>query len=357
MLREFFLKFSFKGLIAWAGLFVFVGHQLFRAYIKWRLNLWYETFYNVLEEAGGDLGSGETYATENGRSKINAQLVDFVRIVAPSIIVHPVAGLIKNWWVLEWRMALIKSYIRSWDTGVSAIEGASQRVHEDTQRFASGIHSCVAVILDSVLTLLVFCPVLYDLMPSLMAAAIIFAGGGLLVSALLGYHLVKLEVNNQQVEAAVRKDLVLLECKPETLGNEESVASKFAAHVRALKHNYKRLYLNFACLATWLAAYEQAAVLVPYTVAAPLLFAASSEKRISLGTLVKMSNAFGKVFDSFNIVADNWMQVNEWRSTLRRLKQFEDSIYNQQVRARIGVHQVPSSVELAEVPETELKHV
>ena len=38
----------------------------------------------------------------------------------------------------------MRSYLDRWNTQVPAIEGASQRVHEDTQRFAAGIHSCVS---------------------------------------------------------------------------------------------------------------------------------------------------------------------------------------------------------------------
>ena len=324
MLREFFC--GDKRIFAWLGLLVFVGHQLFAAWMKWRLNLWYEAFYDVLQTAGAELGSGDA---ASGASDVTAQLFDFVRIVLPSVAVHPLAGLVKHWWVLEWRMALITNYTRAWDA--QHVEGAAQRVHEDTQRFASGIHSCVALVLNAVLTLIVFCPVLYGLMPVLMAAAVLFAGGGLAAAAALGHRLVQLEVNNQRVEAALRKDLVLLECTPASFGG--SVSILFAAHMHSIKRNYRRLYLNFSCLAVWLAAYEQAAVLVPYAVAAPLLFAAPPQ-RISLGMLVKMANAFGKTFDAFNVVADNWILVNDWRSTLVRLREFESAVYDQRAPLR-----------------------
>ena len=108
----------------------------------------------------------------------------------------------------------MKSYLHRWNVTIPAIEGASQRVHEDTQRFAVGIQSCVAVVLQSIFTLGVFCPVLYSLDPELMAVACGAAGGGLLVSMLVGWPLVDLEVNNQRVEAELRKKLVLLEAEP-----------------------------------------------------------------------------------------------------------------------------------------------
>ena len=68
-------------------------------------------------------------------------------------------------------------------------------------------------------------------------------------------------------------------------------------------------------------------VLVPYLLVAPLLFAEDPDGRITLGTLVKMSNAFARCFDAMAVVSDNWNAVNAWRSVLRRLREFEATIY------------------------------
>ena len=78
---------------------------------------------------------------------------------------------------------------------IPPIEGASQRVHEDTQRFVSGIQTCVSVLLESMLTLTIFCPVLYNLDPNLMGIAVAAAAGGLAVSVIVGWPLVGLEVS------------------------------------------------------------------------------------------------------------------------------------------------------------------
>ena len=209
----------------------------------------------------------------------------------------------------------------------AAIEGAAQRVHEDTQRFAAGIQSCVAVVLQSIFTLVVFCPVLYDLDPQLMLIAVAAAVGGLSISALVGWPLVDLEIQNQVVEADLRKRLVLLEADPVTItttnASDESLYSSFAQVFRMLTRNYRRLYLSFFALSTWLALYEQTAVILPYILVAPRLFAANSEDQLTLGQLVKVSNSFCKVFDSLNVVSDSWLQINEFRSCLRRLREFE----------------------------------
>lgn len=196
MLAQFFWEGDFWGRL-WAafGLAVFFGHQVFKAYLAWAINGWYEEFYDLMqgsfEAASGD-DSGEPGSAQ--RAQVYASLWNFAGIVIPAVVVHPLAGLIRNWWVFSWRCALMRSYLHRWNTLIPTIEGASQRVHEDTQRFASGIQSCLATVLQSLFTLAVFCPVLYDLEPGLMGAAATAALGGLSVSVLVGWPLVGLEV-------------------------------------------------------------------------------------------------------------------------------------------------------------------
>jgi len=65
-------------------------------------------------------------------------------------------------------------------------------------------------------------------------------------------------------------------------------------------------------------------VLAPYILVAPRLFADQCSERITLGTLVQTSNSFDKVFASLSVISENWGGINEWRSTLVRLRQFEE---------------------------------
>ena len=342
MFREFFLEGSYCQLVwAWSGLAVFLGHQVFKAYLSWAINNWYEGFYDLLQskvEIGSGEGSGESLQRMESRDQIYQSLLDFSMIVAPAVVVHPLSGLWRNWWVFTWRRILMKSYLNRWNTSIPAIEGASQRVHEDSQRFASGIQSCVAIVLQSFFTLAVFCPVLYSLDPMLMAVAIVAAGGGLSVSMFVGWPLVDLEVCNQKVEAELRKKLVLLESDSREVHTAGTPFTPFTRVFVDLTRNYKRLYCSFAALGTWLAMYEQVAIILPYMFVAPRIYAARPEDLLTLGQLVKVTNAFGKVFDSLNVVSDRWLEINEWRSCVRRLYQFERDASNRSPALSRRVH-------------------
>ena len=332
MLFDFFHKGTCSQLLwAWLGLLVFLGHQTFSAYLAWAINQWMEGFYDLVQTTGPtgpttEAPSGDSEHRQEMRGRIFDTLWEFAIIVAPAVVVHPVAGLVRNWWVFTWRRTLMTSYLHRWNTTVPAIEGASQRVHEDTQRFASGLQSCVTVVIKSVFTLFVFCPVLYSLDPQLMGIAVGAAVGGLGISVIIGWPLVGLEVKNQVVEAELRTKLVLLEKDPSNVYSVGTPFTPFIRIVHALTMNYRNLYLSFAALSTWLSLYEQVAVLLPYMLVAPRLFAERPEDVLTLGKLVKVSNAFGRVFDSLNVISERWIDITEWVSCLRRLREFEREV-------------------------------
>ena len=203
MLSQFFLSKSYSTTFtAWLGLLLVVGHSFFNAYLKYALNQWYERFYDVLQSASVELAdlpnataSDQTLALEqeaglsSSRAHVWSLLGEFCSIIAPALLVHPVARWVRSAWTFCWRMALIQFYTRMWDPNVDPVEGASQRLHEDTQRFASGVEVCLSTILDSVCTVAVFTPILLTLGGEVQCPSPsfqnVFGDGWLFASALI----------------------------------------------------------------------------------------------------------------------------------------------------------------------------
>ena len=414
MFTEFFCKRDARTLlISWGGLAVVIGYAVFLAVVKAQINEFYSTFYDLMQRAGSivvlgedeeeegeilhrqdayDLGSGDainrtTTATSSAtpstpstpstlaecRAEVWAQLAHFAVIVAPLVLVSPISKWMRSAWAFSWRAALMRSYLSAWDISLEPIEGASQRLHEDTQRFCTALQGCLATVLDAIFTLAVFTPILLNLSVQiappvalgplraiwLWLLALVAAMVGLGGAMTFGQKLVQLEVNNQRVEAAYRRDLVLLETTPAVivgmpvLSTAASTRSYdyhphtlhdahppvrhsrrqyapslyFGLTLKRLSKNYHALFRHFTLLNGWLGLYDQIMVILPYLVAAPLLFAETPELRITLGTLVQMSNSFDKVFSSLSVVAENWGAVNEFRSVLQRLREFEAKLY------------------------------
>lgn len=358
MFREFFCaRRCVVALGAWAGLVLVCAYAAFAAYTKSLINAWYSEFYDLLGEASGLFGpeespSGEPLthgvdeaALRTKTDRLTAMLWEFGWIVAPLVLVSPFAKLVRSFWAFHWRVALMRRYLELWDAS-STVEGAAQRIHEDTQRFASALQGCLAVVLDAVLTLAVFAPLLVDLGARaappwdvvrdvladswLVVTAATAAGVGLGGAVVFGKHLVLLEFANQRVEATLRRLLVLREVEGQPRYRGATGLMSFDGDVgRALvdlRRNYHKLFRHFWLLNTWLSGFDQACVLLPYFLVAPLVFAADPARRITLGVLVQVANCFDKVFGSLSIVADQWGAVNDFRSTLLRLREFEANL-------------------------------
>lgn len=360
MFREFFCGAAAH--VAWVGLVLVIVNSVFVAHIKVTLNTFYAEFFDLMQLSGtllvdapgGEHGSGNDVAALFWRATLRrdvaSKLQEFAIIVAPLVLLSPIAKWVRSHWALSWRVALMTSYLRHWDVDAPPLEGASQRLHEDSQRFASALQGCLISALDALFSLVLFLPILLELSTRcappvalgslrggwLVVAAVGAALLGLGGAALVGMRLVTLEVNNQRVEAALRKDLVLLETSPVSLlgrrecgapSEDAPVVAHFRAPVARLRANYSALFRHFSGLNLWLATFDQTMAIFPYVVTAHLLFDDDPARRITLGVLVQVSNSFEKVFQSMSVISENWGAINEFRSVLRRLREFESQLH------------------------------
>jgi peptide/bleomycin uptake transporter len=221
-------------------------------------------------------------------------------------------------------------YIPRWRTVEEEIEGASQRIQEDCNRFARIVESLGLQVVRAVMTLVAFIPVLWalsehvdipffrDIPGSLVWTALTVSLGGIVISWFVGWKLPGLEYNNQKVEAAFRKDLVLGEDDKANYAQPETLWSLFTG----IRFNYQRLYLHYGYFDTWMITYDQFMVIVPYLIMGPGLFTGA----IMLGVLVQVSNAFSKVHGGFALFLHNWTTITELRSIWKRLHEFERNL-------------------------------
>ena len=131
--------------------------------------------------------------------------------------------------------------------------GASQRIQEDTQRFASIVEGLGVSIVDSIMTLFAFLPILFELsvhvtelpivgeIPApLMTAVLFWSLFGTVLLAVVGVKLPGLYFKNQRVEAAFRKELVIGE-------DDENRAAPITLEELFfnVRRNYFKLYFHY----------------------------------------------------------------------------------------------------------------
>lgn len=369
MLREYFC--NSRRLVAaraWAGALFFVLHIAYRNLVRVRVNSWYERFYTTVQVSGAELASGDS----DTQSEVWDLLVEFVWIVTPNVLVHPLNRALQGAWTLDWRLVLVKSYLSKWkiSSNQPVVEGAAQRVHEDARLFTSGIGGIVSSVLDAIITLFAFTPVLYDLggritLPGhgpgdlrqswLVTTVVLGAAVCTGVTVLLARGLVAIEIEVQQVEATLRTLLVHAETSPGWILEQlqetpdppqrEVAPSALDAYIlqpffrtmSSLRATIHRLLSTTLRMNVFLSLFHEAATLAPYFVAAPLLFA-DPATRITLGTLVQLSNVTDRVLGALSVFADNSESIIAFVSVVRRLREFEVS---QSARERLLTNSRP----------------
>ncbi len=294
-----------------------------------RINEWFGDFYDTLQIALAEPGAVEF-------ADFLSKCLTFAEIAGIYIVVAVLLEFYVRHYVFRWRTAMNDYYMSYWGH-VRHIEGAAQRVQEDTMRFARIVEGLGVAFMRSVMTLIAFLPLLWTLsehvteLPwigtvphSLVWLAIVSAASGTVLLAVVGIKLPGLEFNNQKVEAAYRKELVYGEdhadrAEPETIG-------QLFANVR---RNYFRLYKHYLYfdIAKW--SYLQFAVIIPYIMMGPTIVAGV----ITLGVLQQILRAFDRVEMSFQFLVNSWSTIVELISIYKRLRAFETEIRIQE-RAR-----------------------
>jgi peptide/bleomycin uptake transporter len=291
------------------------------------INAWYGPFYDDIQKALG--GGGEVVASD-----LYGHLLVFCIIVLPYILFVPFKIFFTSHYVFRWRNAMNDFYTERW-VKVRKIEGASQRIQEDTMRFASIMKGLGVYMVDSVMTLISFLPVLTALsihveeLPiigsipyPLVTLAILWSIFGTFVLIFSGIKLPGLEFKNQRVEAAFRKELVLGEESDER-ADPPSLIHLFSN----VRRNYFRIYFHYAYFNLVRYLYIQADNVIVYIFLIPTIVSG----RITLGIMNQILRAFGQVASSFQFLVNSWTTIIDLISVYKRLQAFESSIYDREL--------------------------
>jgi len=337
MLKSFFLEKKWR-LWSWGGLFLLIVSLWFQVQMTVAINTWYGKFYDLLQNAGDYVEK-----PQEGIELFFSQLISldyilngfegdlsFVVIAFPYIFLAIFTGWFTRIYGLRWREAMTFNYIPKWQTVESEIEGASQRIQEDCNRFARIIESLGLQVIRALMTLIAFIPILWtlsdkvdipilkDIEGSLVWFTLIISLGGIVISWFVGIKLPGLEYKNQRVEAAFRKDLVLGEDDKKNYAQTETLLELFTG----IRFNYHRLYLHYGYFDGWMTSYDQFMIIAPYLIMGPGLFTGV----ITLGVMVQVSNAFSRVHGGFALFLHNWTTITELRSIWKRLSEFESNL-------------------------------
>jgi peptide/bleomycin uptake transporter len=283
------------------------------------INNWRGPFFDTMQAALTEPGSVT-------QAQLYGFLVVFFKIAGVWIVVYVATNFFISHYVFRWRQAMNDYYMSRWSE-VRRIEGASQRVQEDTMRFSSIMEGLGSSVVSALMTLIAFLPVLADLsvhvteLPlvgpiaqPLLWAAVVWSIFGTLLLAITGIRLPGLQFRNQRVEASYRKELVYGEDDPSRAG-PITTQDLF----RQVRTNYFRMYFHYAYFNFFRGFYIQADNVFAYVILVPTIAAG----QLTWGLLQQILAAFNQVANSFQFLVNSWGTIIELLSIHKRLAAFE----------------------------------
>jgi peptide/bleomycin uptake transporter len=295
----------------------------FQVQVSVAVNAWYGPFYDLVQAA---LAKTRPVTL----AEFYGQLFTFAGIAFVAVTVGVFMRFFMSHWIFRWRNAMNDYYMSHWPK-LRTVEGSSQRVQEDTMRFSTTMEGLGVNLVEAVMTLIAFLPILLTYsdtiteMPffgevphALVFAALLWAAFGTGFLAIVGVKLPGLEFKNQRVEAAYRKELVY---------GEDDAGRAQPPTVRELftnvRRNYFRLYFHYTYFNVARIVYLQTDNIFPYIILAPSIVAG----KITLGLMQQVLNAFEQVRSSFQYLVNSWTTIVELLSVYKRLRTFEMVIH------------------------------
>ena len=317
MFRFFVIK---KWLLwSWIGSFVILTSLWVQVKIDVEINKWFGEFYDMIQKA---LSKPNSITIE----EYWESLFSFISLAGLYVSVYVIISFFTAHFLFRWRAAMVEWYHSVYERA-SNIEGAAQRVQEDTIKFSRIMESLGTSLIESIMVLIQFIPILLglsvgipifffgDWQYGLITGALIWTLGGTIFLIALGWilRLVGVEYDLQKKEAAYRKLLVIAEddgnIRPKKIEElfDDVRSIHFLSYLRYLYFNIGRM------------AYLQANVLSAYVFLAPAIVAGV----LTLGVMQQIIRAFGRVEGSMQYLLKAWPTIIELASVYKRLREFE----------------------------------
>ncbi len=304
------------------GTALIIFYTYFFVQLNVAINAWYGPFYDLLNEA---LTKSRKVEVE----ELYKSLMDFAGLATVFVLVVSTMRYFIRHFVFRWRRAMHEFYMSHWQR-LRGVEGASQRVQDDTMLFSDAVKRQGVSFVQAAMTLIAFLPILYGyskfitelpivgaIPQALVWASIFWSVFGTLFVYFIGIKLPGLEFKNQRVEAALRKELVYGE-------DQEQRADDFTIKglFEELKSNYYRLYKNYVYFDLGRNTYLNADTVYSLILLFPSIVAGT----MTLGLYQQINNAFDKVRESFQVLFNDWDDIIKLISIYKRLRAFEATL-------------------------------
>jgi len=312
-------------------------------YMAVLFNEWNKLFYDALQDK-----NAAVFWTQLGR---------FAYLAFAFIVIAVYKFYLTQLLEMRWRAWMTGHYLQRWlanhafyqlelarftarpNADASHPDNPDQRIQEDINQFTTYTVSLTMGLLNAVVTLASFVGILWGLsggfafsvggseynIPGFMVwMAVLYCAAGSLLTHYIGRPQIKLNFEQQRVEADFRHHMVRVREYSESIAldrGETVERAQLDGRFDKVLTNYLALIKAQKNLIWFTSFFGQAAVVFPFVVAAPRFFSGA----IQLGELMQISSAFGQVQGSLSWFVDSYSSLASWRATTDRLTSFEAS--------------------------------
>ena len=296
-----------------------------------QLNTWNNSFYSALQN----------YDAE----KISSELIHFSWLAAIYIILAVYSYYLQQTLILHWRRWLTTRFIDIWLQNKTYYnlqmfgkdtDNPDQRISEDVRQFVEMTLGFAIGILKSLCTFISFVFILYQLSGPLsfsfmgktwtihgymLWASLLYSILGTYITHVVGRKLVKLNFIQQRYEADFRFSMIRLRESAESVAfyrGEAQEGRVFKNRFKLLLDNFWQLVNKQKQLVFLNSGYSQIAIIFPFVVAMNRYWS----KAVSLGGLMQVASAFGRVQDSLSYFVDMYSSIAQWQAVVMRLTYF-----------------------------------
>lgn len=205
------------------------------------------------------------------------------------------------------------------------IDNPDQRITQDIQSFTSVTLDFILDILDSILTLISFSAILYNISKALTWGLLAYAVFGTGIAILIGTRLIRINYEQLRLEANFRYGLVRVRDNAESIAfyrgeglERQQVTNRLLAAIK----NFNLLIIWQSLISLFQLGYNYFTRLIPYLIIAPLYLAGS----LDFGAIAQASVAFGQVLSALSLVTNQIQGITEFAASINRLGEFYESL-------------------------------
>lgn len=295
------------------------------------LNQWNNSFYSALQNYDA--------------KKIFDELIHFSWLAAIYILLAVYSYYLQQTLILNWRRWLTTRFIDIWLQNKTYYnlqmfgkdtDNPDQRISEDVRQFVEMTLSFGIGILKAFCTFASFVVILYNLSGSLsftfmgktwtingymLWASLLYSLIGTYITHIVGRKLVKINFIQQKYEADFRFSMIRLRESAESVAfyrGEAQEGSVFKQRFKMLLDNFWKLVNKQKQLVFLNSGYSQIAIIFPFVVAMNRYLT----KKVTLGGLMQVASAFGRVQDSLSYFVDMYSSIAQWQAVVMRLTCF-----------------------------------